>query len=58
MRKVNIATHLNHVFTDEIRAFFSSNPEVVDPRKYIEKARSVVAEETSRLIDLLDNSKD
>ncbi len=58
MRKVNIATHLNHVFTDEIRAFFSSNPEVVDPRKYIDKARSVVAEETSRLIALLDNSKD
>ena len=58
MRKVNIATHLNHVFTDEIRAFFSSNPEVVDPRKYIDKARSVVAEETSRLIVLLDNSKD
>ena len=58
MRKVNIATHLDHVFTDEIRAFFSSNPEVVDPRKYIDKARSVVAEETSRLIALLDNSKD
>ena len=58
MRKVNIATHLNHVFTDEIRAFFSSNPEVVDPRKYIDKARSVMAEETSRLIALLDNSKD
>ena len=53
MRKVNIATHLNHVFTDEIRKFLASNPEVVDPRKYMKKARASVASETARLINLL-----
>ena len=53
MRKVNIATHLNHVFTDEIREFLASNPEVVDPRKYMKKARASVASETARLINLL-----
>lgn len=54
MRKVNIATHLNHVFTDEIKAFFTSNPDVVDPRKYMKPARTAVAQETARLIQLLN----
>ena len=54
MRKVNIATHLNHVFTDEIKNFFATNPEVVDPRKYMKPARNAVAQETARLIELLN----
>lgn len=54
MRKVNIATHLNHVFTDEIKSFFGTNPEVVDPRKYMKPARNAVAQETARLIQLLN----
>jgi fructose-bisphosphate aldolase class II len=53
MRKVNIATHLNHVFTDEIRAFLNQDEKSVDPRKYMKKARSAVAQETARLIKLL-----
>ena len=53
MKKVNIATHLNHVFTDEIRAFLGSDVKTVDPRKYMQKARTAVAQETARLIQLL-----
>lgn len=53
MRKVNIATHLNHVFTDEIRAFLHGDPHAVDPRKYMKQARKAVTTETTRLINLL-----
>lgn len=53
MRKVNIATHLNHVFTDSIREVLSSDAALVDPRKYIKPARAAVAVETSRLLSLL-----
>lgn len=51
--KVNIATHLNHVFTDSIRAILNENPKLVDPRKYLKKSRDAVAEESARLIKLL-----
>lgn len=54
MSKINIATHLNHVFTDEIRAILSQDPKLVDPRKYIKSARTAVAVETERLLRLLD----
>lgn len=54
MRKVNIATHLNHVFTNEVRAILQANPNLVDPRKYIKSARSKTAAETARLLKLLN----
>jgi len=53
MSKINIATHLNHVFTDEIRRVLNSDPKIVDPRKYIKPARIQVADETARLLTLL-----
>ena len=53
MKKINIATHLNHVFTDQVRAVLTADPALVDPRKYIKQARKVVATETARLIRLL-----
>lgn len=53
MSKINIATHLNHVFTDEVRRILESDANLVDPRKYIKSARSKVAEETSHLLNLL-----
>lgn len=53
MRKVNIATHLNHVFTDEIRDFLNQDLKTVDPRKYMKQARKAVTVETARLINLL-----
>ena len=53
MRKINIATHLNHVFTDEVRAVLAADSALVDPRKYIKQARKAVAAETARLVRLL-----
>ena len=53
MSKINIATHLNHVFTDEVRRVLATDPKLVDPRKYIKSARSKVADESSHLLKLL-----
>lgn len=53
MSKINIATHLNHVFTDEVRRVLAADSALVDPRKYIKSARSKVADETSHLLKLL-----
>lgn len=53
MKKINIATHLNHVFTDSVRDTLSSDEKLVDPRKYFKGAREAVASETTRLIEVL-----
>jgi len=53
MRKVNIATHLNQLFTDEIRKILNSDSKIVDPRKYVKSARNKVADECGRLLQLL-----
>lgn len=53
MKKINIATHLNHVFTDSIRDTLDSDEKMVDPRKYFKSAREAVAVETARLIEVL-----
>lgn len=55
MGKINIATHLNNVFTHEIRQALESNPKLVDPRKYIAPGRDAVATEVARLLTLLHN---
>jgi len=56
MRKVNIATHLNHLFTNEIRKVLVSDIKIVDPRKYIKKGRDVIEDECARLLKLLSLS--
>ena len=53
MSKINIATHLNNVFTNEIRQLLGANPQLVDPRKYIAPGREAVASEVARLLRLL-----
>ena len=53
MSKINIATHLNNVFTHEIRQALGANPKLVDPRKYIAPARDALAAEVARLLTLL-----
>lgn len=53
MRKINIATHLNHVFSNEVRSALQADPKLVDPRKYIKPARRAVADEIARLLTLL-----
>ena len=54
MSKINVATHLNHLFTDSIRATLVGDPHLVDTRKYIGVARNVVAAEITRLLKLLN----
>ncbi|MFD8382530.1 ketose-bisphosphate aldolase [Streptomyces sp. NPDC059679] len=53
LTKVNIATHLNVAYTRAIRDHLAAHPEVVDPRRYVAKARDAVAREVARLLPLL-----
>lgn len=53
MTKVNIATHLNKVFTGSIRASLNADPEIMDARKYVGPARDAMAEEVERLLGVL-----
>ena len=53
MTKVNIATHLNNVFTASVRQTLSDNPTLVDTRKYLGPARDAVAAEVARLLGVL-----
>jgi fructose-bisphosphate aldolase, class II len=53
MTKINIATHLNHVFTDSVRATLAANPEMVDSRRYLGPARDALKDEAERLLRLL-----
>lgn len=54
MRKINIATHLNGIFTDRVRAELDKNPSLTDPRKYIGQSRGDVSNEVARLLKLLN----
>lgn len=54
MRKINIATHLNHVFTNAVRTVLTNDSTLVDPRKYIGTARTEVGSEITRLLQLLN----
>jgi fructose-bisphosphate aldolase class II len=53
MTKVNIATHLNNVFTATVRRVLAEQPTLVDTRKYLGPARTAVAAEVARLLTLL-----
>ncbi len=53
MTKVNIATHLNGVFTAAVRQVLTEQPSVTDPRKYVAAGRTAVRDETARLLSLL-----
>ncbi|TCM41718.1 class II fructose-bisphosphate aldolase [Kribbella sp. VKM Ac-2568] len=53
MTKVNIATHLNNVFTATVREVLADHPSLVDTRKYLGPARTAVAAEVARLLTVL-----
>ncbi|PRY53987.1 fructose-bisphosphate aldolase [Knoellia remsis] len=52
MTKVNIATHLNQVWTTAMQRSLEERPSV-DTRKYLGAARDAVADEAARLLELL-----
>lgn len=56
MRKINISTQLNKVFTAAVRARLDSDPGLVDSRKYLGDGRTAMAGEVSRLITLLTSA--
>ena len=53
MVKVNIATHLNRIFTAAVRDLLAADAGVVDTRKYLGAARRAVEAEAARLLELL-----
>jgi fructose-bisphosphate aldolase class II len=53
MAKINIATHLNRIFTGALSGFIAANAGVVDTRKYLGVARTAVEAEAARLLQLL-----
>jgi fructose-bisphosphate aldolase class II len=53
MTKVNIATHLNVVFTGVVRDLVTADPKLADSRKYLGPARDAVAAEVARLLGVL-----
>lgn len=52
MTKINVSTHLNKVFTGEVRQALAADPALVDSRKWLEPARAAVAAEVARLLTL------
>lgn len=53
MTKINIATHLNKALTREVRDALSTDPKLVDPRKYLGRGRDAVAREVGHLLRVL-----
>jgi fructose-bisphosphate aldolase class II len=53
MRKINISTHINGIFTRRIRELLDADAALVDPRKYLGPARDAVALEVQRLLELV-----
>ena len=52
MTKINIATHLNSVFTAAVRTRLDADPILVDTRRYLGPARDAVQAEAARLLEL------
>ena len=53
MRKVNISTHLNRLYTEAVREVLAADPVLVDPRRWLGPARDAVAAEVARLLGVL-----
>lgn len=53
MRKINISTQLNKVFTAAMRSRLDDDPALVDSRKYLGAGRTAMAGEVERLVRLL-----
>ncbi|MEU4114856.1 class II fructose-bisphosphate aldolase [Kitasatospora sp. NPDC028055] len=53
MTKINIATHLNQVFTAAVRQALAGSGELVDTRRYLGPGRAATAAEVARLLQVL-----
>jgi fructose-bisphosphate aldolase class II/tagatose 1,6-diphosphate aldolase GatY/KbaY len=52
MTKINVSTHLNKVYTDQVRATLQAQPHLVDPRKWTSPANQAMSSEVARLLSL------
>lgn len=52
MTKINVSTHLNKIFTAQVREYLDENPAVVDSRKYFARGMNAVGDEVARLLSL------
>ena len=52
MTKINVATHLNGVFTRTAREILDDHSDLTDPRKYLGPARDAMQQEAARLLNL------
>jgi fructose-bisphosphate aldolase class II len=57
MRKINVSTHLNRLFTEAVRDALTADPALVDPRRWLAPGRDAVAAEVARLLSLLDRGR-
>jgi fructose-bisphosphate aldolase class II len=53
IRKINIGTEFNSVLTNSIKKQFDSQPNLVDPRKYLGPARQAMQAKTVSYLELL-----
>lgn len=51
MTKINVSTHLNVVYTAQVRRDLAQGPELVDPRKYSQNGNREVQAEVERLLN-------
>lgn len=57
MRKINIATHINGVFTRAAREALLADDRITDPRKYLGPARDTAAHEVARLLGVIAEAR-
>lgn len=48
--KINVSTHLNAAFTEVVREVLDADDALVDPRRYVARARGAVADEAERML--------
>jgi len=53
IRKVNVGTRFNAVFSDALRRALASDPAAVDPRRYLRPARDAVAADAAHLLEVI-----
>jgi fructose-bisphosphate aldolase class II len=52
MRKINISTHLNSLFTQGVRQALQRDPSLVDSRRYLAAGRAQLGSEVARMLSL------
>lgn len=53
--KINVGTQLNIAFTTAVRARLDSDPDLVDPRRYLGAGRAALQQAADHIIALVDN---